>query len=51
MKSLVRWIAVLGLVGTLASCGLPGAVARTATNTVKSVGGMAKTAASNVSNL
>jgi hypothetical protein len=51
MKRLVNWIIVLALAGSLVSCGLPGAAVRTASNTVKSVAGMAKKAANSASAL
>lgn len=35
----IRCLALAALAATLSSCGLPGAVARTAGNTVRTVGG------------
>jgi hypothetical protein len=38
MKRFIQWIALAALVFSLSSCGLPGAVGRTAMNAVKTVG-------------
>jgi hypothetical protein len=45
MKRLLQWIALTTLVFSATSCGLPGMVGRTATNTMNKVGSFASAAA------
>lgn len=40
MKRILQWIALTAVVLSLTSCGLPGALARTAGNATNSLGGL-----------
>ncbi|MEI6177497.1 MAG: hypothetical protein WCS43_11445 [Verrucomicrobiota bacterium] len=51
MKRFLKWLAVAGLAFTLSSCGLPAAAARTVSNTVKGLGGMASRVGGTASSL
>jgi purine-cytosine permease-like protein len=42
MKSILRWLTVLGLAVSLSSCGLPGAAVRSVSNTVKGISNAAQ---------
>ena len=45
MKRLLQWIALAALVFSISSCGIPGMLGRTATNTATKVGSFASAAA------